>query len=204
MFFPKKLLLKSFLYFLKKSFSNFEETELSYISGKVYSEAQHNLNFLIFQERHIQNPSITELSYISEKEHLKPLDSRIFLIFQERYIQNPGIFRTRTIFRILVYSKPETLIKLMNIYNGAFGRNSPLLSLNSKNKKILPRKFLIFQERELCSSNIKKMFIFSQNKAFLIFWEMESPPKICYFLGKGSLLNFRKQKPSKHFLFFQK
>ena len=34
-FSKKYLLRKSFLYFLKKSFSNFQETELSYISGKV-------------------------------------------------------------------------------------------------------------------------------------------------------------------------
>ena len=34
-------------------------------------------------------------------------------------------------------------------------------------------KFLVFQETELSSSNIKKILIFSQKKAFLIFLEME-------------------------------
>ena len=52
--------------------------------------------------------------------------------------------------------------------------SSALFSLSSKNKKNPPlKKFLIFQEMELCSSNIKKNLIFSQKKAFLIFPEME-------------------------------
>ena len=34
-----------------------------------------------------------------------------FLIFQERYIQNPDIFRIRSKFRTLVYSKPEAYSK---------------------------------------------------------------------------------------------
>ena len=33
---------------------------------------------------------------------------RNFLVFRERYIQNPAIFRTRGIFRTLVYLKSET------------------------------------------------------------------------------------------------
>ena len=40
-FFSKKPDLKKFLIFSQKSFSNFQETELSYISGKVYSELGH-------------------------------------------------------------------------------------------------------------------------------------------------------------------
>ena len=32
----------------------------------------------------------------------------VFLIFRQRYIQNSDIFRTRSIFRTLVYSEPET------------------------------------------------------------------------------------------------
>ena len=44
----------------------------------------------------------------------------------------------------------------------------------SKKQKIsLQKKFLIFLEMELSSSNIKKNPIFSQKKAFLIFLEME-------------------------------
>ena len=35
------------------------------------------------------------------------------------------------------------------------------------------KKLLIFQEMELSGYNIKKFFIFSQKKAFLIFLEME-------------------------------
>ena len=55
------------------------------------------------------------------------------------------------------------------------------LSPSSKNKKSPPRKkFLIFRETELSSSNIKKNLVFSQKKAFLISREMETPKKIPY------------------------
>ena len=71
---PQKFSLKIFLYFfLKKIYSG----KVSYIFSKK-----------AFQE--------TELSYIFLKKFF-------FLIFRERYIQNPGIFRTRSIFRTLVY-----------------------------------------------------------------------------------------------------
>ena len=59
-----------------------------------------------------------------------------------------------------------------------------LLSSSSKNKKIPSKKILIFSyilEMELSSSNIKKKFMFSQKKALLIFWEMETPKKILIF-----------------------
>ena len=60
------------------------------------------------------------------------------------------------------------------------------------------KKFLIFQEIELSSSNIKECFIFSQKKAFLISQEM----KLSYIFGNGNpekisgnrtILYFRKQ-----------
>ena len=37
----------------------------------------------------------------------------------------------------------------------------------------LKKSFLIFQEIELFGSKIKKFIIFSQEKAFLIIWEVE-------------------------------
>ena len=51
----------------------------------------------------------------------------------------------------------------------------------------------------LSGSNIKKFLIFSQKKAFHIFWEMElsyilgnrNPEKISYISGNGTLLFFR-------------
>ena len=42
-----------------------------------------------------------------------------------------------------------------------------------KQKKFTRKKFLIFPEMELSSSNIKKILIFSQKKAFYIFLETE-------------------------------
>ena len=56
---------------------------------------------------------------------------------------------------------------------------------SSKNKKkTLLKKFLyflIFWQVELFSSNIKKFFIFSQEKPFLIFRETETPKKFLIF-----------------------
>ena len=37
----------------------------------------------------------------------------------------------------------------------------------------LKKFFLIFQKMELSGTKIKKVLIFSQKEAFLIFWEME-------------------------------
>ena len=56
---------------------------------------------------------------------------------------------------------------------------------------------------ELSNCNIKKFLIFSQKKAFLIFWEMElsyilgngNPEKISYVSGNGTFLYFMKRKP---------
>ena len=51
-----------------------------------------------------------------------------------------------------------------------FGKQNPALpSLNTK--KSTRKKFLVFPEMELSSSNIKKILILSQKKAFLIFLE---------------------------------
>ena len=52
--------------------------------------------------------------------------------------------------------------------------NPTLPSSSPKNKKYPPcKKLLIFPEMGLSNSNIKKILIFSQNKAFLTIPEME-------------------------------
>ena len=48
---------------------------------------------------------------------------------------------------------------------------------------------------ELPNSDIKKFFIFSQKKAFLIFWEMETPKKLPYISGNRTFLYYQKRKP---------
>ena len=56
---------------------------------------------------------------------------------------------------------------------------------------------------EISGSNIKKFLIFSQKKAFLIFWEMETLKKFLifqemgfsYISGNGIFLYFGKWKP---------
>ena len=50
-----------------------------------------------------------------------------------------------------------------------------------KAKNIHPRKFHTLQKMELFDFKIKKFIIFSQNKAFLIFWEMKTSKKFLIF-----------------------
>ena len=45
---------------------------------------------------------------------------------------------------------------------------------NNNKKNPHPKKFLIFSEVELSSSNIKKILIFSLGKAFLIFYQKKA------------------------------
>ena len=109
---------------------------------------------------------------------------RVFLVFLERNIQNPVIFRT-----------------LSNIYNGTFYKNSYLVHFQLKLKKIKKihheKKFLLFQEMKLSGSNIKKILIFSQKKAFLIFPKIEP----CTFQPKLEIL---ENSVLRKFLIFRK
>ena len=62
------------------------------------------------------------------------------------------------------------------------------------------KKFLIFQEMELCSPNTEKILMFSQKKAVLILQKMElsyisengNTKKIPYISGKKTFLKFFK------------
>ena len=56
----------------------------------------------------------------------------------------------------------------------------------------------MFQEMELCDSKIKKIFIFSQKEAFLIFLEMEP----CNF--KHMLKKKKNKKKQELLILFQK
>ena len=74
------------------------------------------------------------------------------------------------------------------------------------------KKILIFQEMELLGSNIKKFFICSQKKTFLIFREMDiiyilgnrSPEKIPYSLGSRNFFVFWRAKTLKKISYFTK
>ena len=85
---------------------------------------------------------------------------------------------------------------------------------SSKNKKNPPREnFLYSGETKLSNSNIKKLLIFSQKKAFFMFWEKETPEKflifheteLSYISGNGTF-RARKIKNShlKSFLYFRR
>ena len=58
---------------------------------------------------------------------------------------------------------------------------STLFEAQARKKKSLRKQFLMFREMKLFSSNIKKIIIFSQEKAFLISWETETPKKCLIF-----------------------
>ena len=55
---------------------------------------------------------------------------------------------------------------------------------------------------ELPNSDIKKFFIFSQKKAFLIFWEMETPKKLPYISGNRNFLILPETETLKNFIYF--
>ena len=57
------------------------------------------------------NGNSKKASYISGDGTFSYFRKRNFLIFWKRYIQNPDVFRTRSIFRTLVYLEPETYSK---------------------------------------------------------------------------------------------
>ena len=57
------------------------------------------------------NGNSKKASYISGDGTFLYFRKRNFLIFWKRYIQNPDVFRTRSIFRTLVYLEPETYSK---------------------------------------------------------------------------------------------
>ena len=55
---------------------------------------------------------------------------------------------------------------------------------------------------ELSSSNIKKFLIFSQKKAFLTFWETETPKNsLCY--RKQNFLIFQETEALENFIYFR-
>ena len=100
---------------------------------------------LIFWKRKSQkNP------YISGNRTFLNFPKRNFFIFWQKYIQNPSIFRTRSIFRTLVYLEPKTYsehcqkIALSYILrNGTFWH------------KI--KKVFVFRKKELSSLKNKKI-----------------------------------------------
>ena len=55
----------------------------------------------------------------------------------------------------------------------------------------------------LSGSSIEKVFVFSQKKAFLIFWEMETPKKFLIF-QETELSYISGNRNPKNFLYFRK
>ena len=98
------------------------------------------------------------------------------------------MFRTWGIFRTLPNVYDPTFCKIRYLAH--------ILNSNLKNTK----KFvylLMFREMELSGSNIKKLFIFSQKKDFVIFRETERKDSLYFiemelFYISGNFLNFKK------------
>ena len=67
-------------------------------------------------------------------------------------------------------SNIDGISSIIKSYLAQFPSQSlPLLPKKKTNKKSTRKKFLVFSEMDLFSPNIKKILIFSQKKAFLIF-----------------------------------
>ena len=73
---------------------------------------------------------------------------------------------------------------------------SALFSPSSKNKENPPQENFLY-------SNIKKLLIFSQKKAVLIFQETETLKEFLIFSRKKTFLIFRETETPKKFLMFQ-
>ena len=105
---------------------------------------------------------------------------------------------------LITFSQKETRggvlysAKLQILFVVYLGQPVGLFNPSSKNQKNPSRKkFLIFQEMELSSSNIKTILIFSRKKVFFIFPEIGS----CTFQPK---LENKKIHLEKIFLYFRK
>ena len=93
-FFLKNLPCKSFPYFLKKNFSNFQDTELAYISEKVYSQpgilrTRSIFKTLVYSEpeaysEHYQTSTMERFAKISNKHTFQSLPSQLSFISGNR------------------------------------------------------------------------------------------------------------------------
>ena len=165
-FFQKNLLWKSFLYFLKKSFSNFQETELTYTPGKVYSENCHIRTRRIFRtlvySEHCQTSTMERFVKIARKYKKK---FQCFLIFREMKLSSSNIKK------FLIFSQKKAF----------------LLFKETETRK----KFVIFREMKLSyitgNGNPKKHLIFQE----VTFWARKvkntHSEKTSYISGNGTL-----------------
>ena len=112
------------------------------------------------------------------------------------------MFRTRSIFRTLLYSEPETYSEqcqtsaIIHVFKNSYLTH--FLGPSSKNKTINILSCIIFRLMELYSSNIKKFLIFSQKKAFLRFRESEIPSSL--YWRKPNYLIFEETETLKTFI----
>ena len=117
-----------------------------------------------------------------------------------RYIQNPDIFRVRSTFRTLVYSKPKAYPEhCQSPTMESFVKNNYLAHFSASALKIFSlKKFLI-------KPTLKKSITFFQKKAFLVYSEME-PGLSSLITQKFSLkkfvIFFLKKPALKRFLIF--
>ena len=100
---------------------------------------------LIFWKRKSQ-----KTPYISGNGTFLNFPKRNFFIFRQKYIQNPSIFRTRSIFRTLVYLEPKTYSEhCQKIALSYISRNGTFWY------KI--KKVFVFRKKELSSLKNKKI-----------------------------------------------
>ena len=160
---------KSTLYYRKRNFLILQETELSYILGKVYSEPQHIQN-----SRHIQNTAkqlrwniLPQSSYIFGKWNFLVLVLRNFYFLKRNLIL---YFREQNFY---VFQETETPKKTSYIFSK---ESFSYISGNDNFEKILHisgngtflcfRKLLIFQELSFQDQNFFILF-FIKKQHFL-------------------------------------
>ena len=134
--------LKSCLYFLKRNLLPYFLKRKLFLFSRKWKLSQ---KFILFQE-----------PYISEKRNFLYFRKGIFGALAqlqiEAYpepwqIQNPDIFRTRNMFRTLVYLEPETYSEHCQIST---------LFYVPRNKAFWPNISIIFQEATLRAGKVKR------------------------------------------------
>ena len=175
---------KSLLFWEIKIFSStikkvliFREMEFygsNIFSKESFSSFSGNRNpkeFFIFQD--------TELSYIAGNRTFLYFLKKVFLIFRKKYIQNPDIIKTGSIFRELVYSKPEAYSEHCQTFTTKhFVKLSTKCTFRSQPSNFFPKKF-----------HSKKLSYILGNETFFIFLKMELPKKLkkCLILWEMEL-----------------
>ena len=143
-----------------------------------------------------------------------------FLYFPKWNFLTPKFLTRLSSSKLLTFPEIEFSQFLERNFSSLKNKKEPSFSVQTRNlKNMTPREFLILQENGLSNCNIKKLLIFFQKKAILMFWETTTPKNCLYFRKRNFFIfqetsyilesNFPSSKIAKNpllksFLYFRK